>query len=68
MLAVIRIRSTEGRMLALHTATLALVALLTNFVVACRKPYYMDAVLILFSLAFSGRPASAHYPGERKIF
>ncbi len=45
----------------------ALVALLINLVVACRKPYYMDAVLILFSLAFSGRLASAHYHGEWKI-
>jgi multisubunit Na+/H+ antiporter MnhF subunit len=56
------------RILALHAATLVLVALLTDFEVACRKPYYMGAVLILFLLTFFGTLASARYHGEWKIF
>lgn len=56
--------SLGGRcILALHTAMLASVALLTNFLVACRKPYPMDAVLILFLLAFFGTLTSARYHG-----
>ena len=65
---VIRVRSTEGRILALHTATLVLVALLMDFVDIFRKPYFMDAFLILSLLAFLGTLASARYHGERKIF
>jgi hypothetical protein len=51
---VIRIRSAKGRILTLHTATLVLVALLMDFVVAFRKLHFMDAVLILYLLAFQG--------------
>ena len=68
VLAVIRIRSTAGRILALDTLALILVALLVLFVDAFRTPYFLDAALVLSLLAFLGTLAAARYHGERKIF
>lgn len=68
VLAVIRIPSTAGRILALDTLTLILVALLVLFVDAFRTPYFLDAALVLSLLAFVGTLAAARYHGERKIF
>ncbi len=68
VLREIQICSAEGRILVLHIATLVLVALLMDFVVAFRKLYFMDAMLILYLLAFQGTLALARYHGERKIF
>lgn len=66
--AVIRIRSTAGRILALDTLVLVLVALLVLYASANRSPYYLDAALILSLLAFVGTLAAARYHGERRIF
>lgn len=66
--AVIATRSTAGRILALDTATLVLVALLVLYADANRSPYFMDAALILALLAFVGTLALARYYGERRIF
>ena len=66
--AVIATRSTAGRILALDTVTLVLVALLVLYADATRTPFYMDAALILALLAFLGTVAAARYYGERKIF
>lgn len=66
--AVIRVRSTAGRILALDMLTLVLVALLVLYSVANRSPYYMDAALILSLLAFIATLTTARYHGERKIF
>ncbi len=68
VLAVIRMRSTAARILALDTLTLILVALLVLFVDAFRTPYFLDAALVLSLLAFLGTLAAARYHGERKIF
>jgi multicomponent Na+:H+ antiporter subunit F len=68
VLAVIRISSTAGRILAFDTLTLILVALLVLFVDAFRTPYFLDAALVLSLLAFLGTLAAARYHGERKIF
>ncbi len=68
VLAVIWIRSTAGRILALDTLTLILVALLVLFVDAFRTPFFLDAALVLSLLAFLGTLAAARYHGERKIF
>ena len=68
VLAVIRIPSTAGRILALDTLTLILVALLVLFVDAFRTPYFLDAALVLSLLAFLGTLAASRYHGERKIF
>lgn len=68
VLAVIRIRSTAGRILALDTLTLVLVAILVLFVDAFRTAYFLDAALILSLLAFVGTLAAARYYGERRIF
>ena len=66
--AVIWLRSTAGRILALDTLTLILVALLVLYADANRSPYYMDAALILSLLAFVGTLVLARYHGERRIF
>jgi len=66
--AVIRLRSTAGRILALDTVTLILVALLVLYADANRSSYYMDAALVLSLLAFAGTLALARYHAERKIF
>lgn len=66
--AVIRVRSTASRILALDMLTLILVALLVLYADASRSPYYLDAALILALLAFIGTVAAARYHGERRIF
>ena len=68
VVAVIRLPTTAGRILALDTLTLILVALLVLYADALRSPYYLDAALILALLAFIGTVAAARYHGERKIF
>jgi multisubunit Na+/H+ antiporter MnhF subunit len=66
--AVIRVRSTAGRILALDMLTLILVALLVLYADANRSPYYLDAALILALLAFIGTQVAARYHAARKIF
>ncbi len=39
-----------------------------DFVVAFRKLYFMDAVLILYLLAFQGTLALTRCLGEQKVF
>lgn len=68
VVAVITVSSTAGRILALDTLTLILVALLVLYGNANRSPYYVDAALILVLLAFVGTMAAARYHGERRIF
>lgn len=68
VVAVIRVSSTAGRILALDTLTLILAALLVLYGNAQRSSYYIDAALILALLAFVGTLAAARYYGERKIF
>ncbi len=66
--AVIRLRSTAGRILALDMLTLILVALLVLYAAANRSSYYMDAALVLSLLAFVATLVLARYHGERKVF
>jgi multicomponent Na+:H+ antiporter subunit F len=68
VVAVVGISSTTGRILALDTLTLVLVALLVLYGDAQREVYYLDVALILALLAFVGTLAAARYYGERKIF
>ena len=68
VVAVVRISSTTGRILALDTLALILVALLVLHGDAERSAHYLDAALILALLAFVGTLAAARYYGERKIF
>jgi len=68
VVAVVGISSTTGRILALDTLTLVLVALLVLYGYAQREVYYLDVALILALLAFVGTLAAARYYGERKIF
>ena len=66
--AVIRLRSTAGRVLALDMLTLILVALLVLYSAANRSSYYMDAAVVLSLLAFVATLVLARYHGERKVF
>jgi multicomponent Na+:H+ antiporter subunit F len=66
--AIIFLRSTAGRILALDMTTLILVALLVLYAGANRSPYYLDAALVLSLLAFVATLALARYYGERRIF
>jgi multisubunit Na+/H+ antiporter MnhF subunit len=66
--AVIRLRSTAGRILALDTITLILVALLVLYADANRSSYYMDAALVLSLLAFIATLVLARYHGEREVY
>jgi multicomponent Na+:H+ antiporter subunit F len=68
VVAVVGISSTTGRILALDTLTLVLVALLVLYGDAQRTVHYLDVALILALLAFVGTLAAARYYGERKIF
>ena len=68
VLATILLRRTTGRILALDTLTLVLVALLVLYTDAFQTSYYLDAALILAVLAFVGTIAAARYHGERKLF
>lgn len=65
---VIRLRSTAGRILALDTLTLIVVALLVLYADANRSPYYMDAAVVLSLVAFMATLVLARYHGERRIF
>jgi multicomponent Na+:H+ antiporter subunit F len=66
--AVIRLRSTASRILALDMLTLILVALLVLYADAERSPYFLDAALILSLLAFLATLALSRYHGERRLF
>jgi multicomponent Na+:H+ antiporter subunit F len=66
--AVIRLRSTAGRILTLDMLTLILVALLVLYSDANRSSYYMDAAVVLSLLAFVATLVLARYYGERKVF
>ncbi len=68
VVAVIGLSSTAGRILALDTLTLILVALLVLYGDAHSSAYYLDAALILALLAFIGTLAASRYYGEREIF
>jgi multicomponent Na+:H+ antiporter subunit F len=66
--AVVLLRSTARRILALDMLTLILVALLVLYSESQRSPYYMDAALVLSLLAFVSTLALGRYYGERRIF
>lgn len=66
--AVIRLRATAARILALDTLTLILSSLLVVYAATTGSSYYMDAALVLALLAFVSTLVAARYHGERKIF
>lgn len=66
--AVVRLRSTASRILALDMLTLILVALLVLYADWQRSPYYLDAALILSLLAFMATLVLSRYHGEGKVF
>ena len=67
VLLVLRARTVLGRMLALDTLTLILIAFLVLFVHESRAVYYLDAVLVLALLSFIGTLAAAWFQGSRSL-
>lgn len=65
--AVVRLRTTAARILALDTLTVVLVALLVVLAVGRLSSYYMDAALVLALLAFVSTLFAARYHGEREV-
>jgi multicomponent Na+:H+ antiporter subunit F len=65
--AVVRLRTTAARILALDTLTVVLVALVVVYSIGQRSSYYMDAALILALLAFVSTLVAARYHGEKKV-
>lgn len=68
VIAVVRLRDTAGRILALDALTLILVSFLVLYADVFQNPYYLDAALILALLSFVATVAAARYHGERKIY
>lgn len=64
--AVVKLRSTAARILALDTLTLVMVCLLVIYSASAQVPYYMDAALILALLAFISTLVAARYFGGRR--
>lgn len=66
--AVVRLRTTTSRILALDMLTLILVALLVLYADWQRSPYYLDAALILSLFAFMATLVLARYHGVGTVF
>ena len=68
VLAVIWLRSTAARILALDTLTLVLVALLVLYADATRSPFFLDIAVVIALVGFIATVALARYYGARRIF
>ena len=68
VVAVIRMPSTLGRILALDMLALILAALLVLYGDTESATHYLDVALVLSFLTFAGTLAAARYFGERRIF
>lgn len=67
-LRVARAGSTAGRILALDTLVLVLIALLIVYSLSQDVSYFLDAALILAVLGFIATLASARFYGEGRLF
>lgn len=68
IVAVIRLKSVTGRILALDMLTLVMVAVLILYADWQRLAYYLDAALILALLAFIATLVLARFHAERRVF
>lgn len=65
---ILRARTGTGKILALDTLTLLLIALLVLWSDTERVPFFLDAALLLALLGFMGSLAAARYHSEGRIF
>jgi multicomponent Na+:H+ antiporter subunit F len=65
---VVRAKSVLGRVLALDTVTLVLIAVLVLYATTEDATYFIDAALVLALVSFLGTVAAARYASEGKIF
>lgn len=66
--AVVRLRATAARILALDTLTLLLAAILILHAAVTGSSHTLDAALVLVLLAFISTLAAARYHGEGRLF
>jgi multicomponent Na+:H+ antiporter subunit F len=66
--AVGRARTAAERLLALDTAVLVLIGLLGLVAAESRRPYALDAAMVLALLSFVATLAAARYLGDRRPF
>lgn len=68
VLTVVKARSELGRVLALDTLALVLIAALTLYSITEDVSYYLDAAMAIALISFIGTVAAARYHSEGKIF
>ena len=66
--AIGRARTTAERLVALDTAVLVLIGLLGLVAAESRRPYALDAALVLALLSFVSTVAASRYLGDRRPF
>lgn len=66
--AIGRARSAAERLVALDTAVLVLIGLLGLVAAESRRPYALDAAMVLALLSFVATVAGARYLGDRRPF
>ena len=68
IVAIGRARTTPERLVALDTAVLVLIGLLGLVAAESRRPYALDAAMVLALLSFVATLAGARYLGDRRPF
>ena len=68
VVSIARARTTAERLVALDTAVLMLIGLLGLVAAESRRPYALDAALVLALLSFVSTVAASRYLGDRRPF
>lgn len=68
VVSIARARTTAERLVALDTAVLMLIGLLGLVAAETRRPYALDAALVLALLSFMSTVAASRYLGDRRPF
>jgi multicomponent Na+:H+ antiporter subunit F len=68
VVSIARARTTAERLVALDTAVLMLIGLLGLVAAETRRPYALDAALVLALLSFVSTVAASRYLGDRRPF
>ena len=66
VVSIARARTTAERLVALDTAVLMLIGLLGLVAAETRRPYALDAALVLALLSFMSTVAASRYLGDRR--
>ena len=66
--AIGRARTSAERLVALDTAVLVLIGLLGLVAAESRRPYALDAAMVLALLSFVSTVAASRYLGDRRPF